>query len=198
MTNTKFYLDTNISSNYSEEIWMPVIKFEGYYEVSSLGRVKTLPKKQNGFKDRILKPMVNKFGYVYVMLMGRKHIFIHRLVAEAFIDNPSNKSSVNHINGVKDGNYVSNLEWVTLSENSKHAYKIGLSKVNKTMLGKKGALCHHSIPVDQYSKHGEFIKKFPSGKTAAEELGLSQGNIWSCLNGFYKTTGGFIFKYSEI
>lgn len=195
MSSIKYYLDTDINTSYAKEFWRPVVGWEGGYEVSSLGRVKTLPKKQNGFKNRLLKPMVNPFGYVYVMLSERKHIFIHRLVAIAFIKNPNNKPSVNHINGKKDDNYLWNLEWVTRSENCKHAYRTGLSKVNKTFLGKKGALCPHSIPVEQYSKDGVFIKKWAAAKEAARELNLSQGNITSCCKGTYKSTGGFVFKY---
>lgn len=192
----KYYKDNNVATEFAREFWRPVVGYEAKYEISSLGRVKSLPKKQNGYNERLLKQIVNPFGYVYVMLSGKRHMFVHRLVAEAFILNHSKKPFVNHINGVKDDNYWANLEWCTASENRKHAFRIGLQKVNKTALGKKGLLCPHSIPVNQYSLNGEFIKWWPAARTAADELGLSQGNIWSCCNGKYRHTGGFIFKYA--
>ena len=159
MSNIKYYKDTDISKEYAKEYWRPVVGYEGKYEVSSLGRVKTLPKQQNGRVTRLLKPAVNRFGYVYVMLSGGKHIFVHRLVAEAFIFNHEKKPFVNHINGCKVDNYLWNLEWCTASENQKHGFRTGLMKPQKTMLGKKGALCPNSKPINQYLKDGTFVKK---------------------------------------
>lgn len=193
-THHKYYLDTDIGNKYPKEFWRQVVGHHGY-EISTYGRVKTLPKQQNGYKTRLLKPIKNPFGYVYVMLSNRKHIFVHRLVAEAFIKNSKNKPHVNHLNGNKEDNRLWNLEWCTRSENQLHGYRTGLIKVNKTALGKKGALSPHSIPIIQYTKSGEFIKEWSCQTEAAEKLGLSQGNIGSCLKGTYKSTGGFTFKY---
>lgn len=191
----KYYLDTDINSKYTNELWKPVVGFEGLYEVSNLGRVKTLAKKHNNYTDKLLKPIKNPFGYVYVMLSGRKHIFVHRLVAQAFILNKLNKPFVNHKNGDKEDNRHCNLEWCTRSENQLHGYRTGLLKVNKTMLGKRGVLCCHSKPIEQYTIDGVFIKKWSSQKEAARELKLSQGNINSTITGRYKHTGGFVFKF---
>ena len=93
-----------------------------------MGRVKSFIR-HNGTSKRILKPRKNRGGYFYVILYKNKKpksITIHRLVAEAFIKNPQGKRTINHINGVKADNRLSNLEWNTYSENHKHAYANGL------------------------------------------------------------------------
>lgn len=120
------------------EIWKPVKGYESLYEVSNLGRVKGLPKKvrckENNFRtvrERILKSNTNECGYMIVSLYKDKkcvHARVHRLVAQAFIPNTENKRCVNHIDGNKANNAVSNLEWCTHSENMYHAYQKGLWK----------------------------------------------------------------------
>ena len=116
-----------------DEIWKDIEGYENDYQVSNLGRVKSLPKKcWNGkgywFRDgRILIPIKSKKGYLNVWC--RKRIFkVHRLVANAFIPNPQNLPQVNHIDGDKSNNYVNNLEWISPKENIKHSHKLGLSR----------------------------------------------------------------------
>lgn len=113
------------------ELWRDIPGYEGYYQVSNLGRIKSLPRlvksKNNGVrktKEILLKPQSDDEGYQSVGLHkenSQKDCRIHRLVAEAFIPNPENKPQVNHIDGVKYHNNVRNLEWVTNSENMIHA-----------------------------------------------------------------------------
>ena len=109
--------------------------FEGLYEVSNKGRVRSVDRvfiKKNGrmqpVKGKILKQTKDKDGYYKVYLCNQgleKNVFVHRLVAEAFIPNPNNLPQVNHINSKRDDNRVENLEWVTAKQNSEHAYKFG-------------------------------------------------------------------------
>ena len=125
-----------------EETWKDIQGFEGYYQVSNLGRVKSLERyvchsgKAMLRKERIRKPFDNQ-GYWNLTLHKDKqdyHTTIHQLVAKAFIPNPDNLPVVNHKDGNKKNNCVDNLEWVTASENSRHAIKIGLISVEQCKL----------------------------------------------------------------
>lgn len=115
--------------------FVPVIGYEGYYEVNRIGQVKSLArfvKNGNRYifrKERILKSIMGNCGYYVVVLCKnsiKKPHTIHRIIAITFIPNPENKPQVNHINGIKSDNSINNLEWCTSSENSKHAHDTGL------------------------------------------------------------------------
>lgn len=119
------------------EVWRDIEDYFGRYQVSNFGRVKTLERRAKRRNDsfhiipeKIKSTRINKSGYVSVYLSINKryrHFFVHRLVAACFIgERPSNKHFVNHIDGNKKNNKESNLEWVTVSENHKHAFKLGL------------------------------------------------------------------------
>jgi hypothetical protein len=131
------------------EIWRPVLEYEGYYEVSNLGRLRSVDrestfysKRHNDYVTRVFKGKLiehigtDRDGYRKVTLakdgVNRKRPMF-RLVAEAFVNNPDpeNKISVNHIDGVKTNDRAENLEWVTRSENMLHAYRTGLAEANK-------------------------------------------------------------------
>ncbi|MGM1462396.1 NUMOD4 domain-containing protein [Bacillus cereus group sp. BceL310] len=111
------------------EIWRDIEGYEGLYQVSNLGRVRSLKKNK-----MIMKPFVNEEGYLRITLLKdrkKNNLRVHRLVAKAFIYNKDNKPEVNHINAIKSDNKVNNLEWVTPKENMKHANDLGLIKRRK-------------------------------------------------------------------
>lgn len=143
-----------------QEIWKDVPGYEGYYLVSNLGIVKSLNRtvaiRSGVYGERkgvILKQVNDKFGYPTVPLYGprkKARFKIHRLVALAFLDNPENKRTVNHIDGVKDNNRLENLEWATNSENNLHAYKVGL---RSSQQGENNPMFKTGV-----NTHGEFNK----------------------------------------
>ena len=117
------------------EKWKKVNGYEGIYEVSNLGRVKSLPRYVNSryglrlVSERILKPFVGQYPVVNLCKNSEPHKhYVHRLVVEAFLPNTENKPCVNHIDGVKENNSLSNLEWVTYSENAQHAMDNNLNR----------------------------------------------------------------------
>lgn len=114
------------------EIWKPIAGYEGLYEVSNLGNIKSLRR------NKIMKQGVHSFGYRYVILSKNnesKNLLVHRLVAEAFISKIEGKTDVNHIDGNKYNNSVDNLEWVSKSENMYHAYRTGIRCVTEKQRG---------------------------------------------------------------
>lgn len=118
------------------EIWKDIYGYENLYQISNLGRIKSLSHINNLGKLRpecILGNRLSDRGYHTAVLYNNgkpKSFKVHRLVAFAFIPNPDNKPHVNHIDGVKSNNLINNLEWVTISENQKHAFNIGLNKIS--------------------------------------------------------------------
>ena len=111
------------------EIWKDIVGYEGLYQVSNFGRIKSFPRKYTQKEIKILKPVLSKGGYLQCHLIkdGKSKTFaIHRLVAEAFLSNPNNLPEVNHKFGNKFDNYYENLEWCNSSQNKQHAFNMGL------------------------------------------------------------------------
>ena len=128
-----------------KEVWKDIVGFEGFYQISNMGNVISYHKEE----PRLLSPAPDKDGYLFTHIRGykgkRKTLRIHRAVAEHFIDNPENKPQVNHINGNKADNRVQNLEWVTPSENMKHAIENGLWEWTPRKGGRKSVLTEEDI-----------------------------------------------------
>lgn len=175
------------------EIWKNIEGYEGFYQVSNMGRVKSLERKNSQgrtVKERILKPAVKKAGYVEVNLYAGgkpKTLKVHRLVCEAFNDNRDEKPEVNHINEIKTDNRACNLEWCTRRENCNHGTR-------NSRAGKAIAKAN-SKPLGQWTKEGELVKTWSSLTEIGRQTGFSRGNISQVANGNRKTAYGFIWRY---
>lgn len=172
---------------------------EGYpdYFVTLEGKVWSA--KRNQF--RILKPCKDKDGYGLYKLRHKgqcKTFKGHRLVALMFIPNPKGKSDVNHKDGNKLNNCVSNLEWCTRLENNQHGFRTGLLKhfthAHRKKSGRKSAL-RNSRAVWQLTLEGKKIKRFKSAKEVQRKLGLWQSNISRCCNGQATKAFGYKWEY---
>lgn len=176
------------------EIWMDIEDYKGHYQVSNLGKVRSLDRtnkhsenKIRMIKGRLLKIQINnkRNGYCEISLHKEgfeKRYKIHRLVAIAFIPNPNNKKEVNHIDGNKSNNCVENLEWVTSIENIKHAWDNGLSNSNHR---KKKIVCLESGII------------FNSVNEASIMLNCDRRSIFRQLKGEVKSVKGMTFHYHK-
>ena len=176
----------------SEEIWKDIPGFEGLYQVSDHGRIRSFVKWRTRSTDpRIMAIRPDRKGYLRCYIGGR-NIPVHRVVATTFLENPQKKPQVNHIDGNKLNNSIGNLEWVTNTENQRHAFKNGL-KTTKHLTDAT------SKPVLQFSKDGDFIAQFKSTCDASRKTGVDQTSICNCCNKkrHRNTAGGFIWKYAQ-
>lgn len=185
-----------------EEIWKHVVGYEGY-EVSNLGRVRSLPKITRSVvpdrynSTRILKQSPDGKGYMMVWLYKgkkRKTMKVHRLVANAFIPNPECKPQIDHINAVKTDNRVCNLRWCTEKENSNNP--ITVKRNGEAHFGIKSG-CNREVL--QYTMNGDFVRMLESINDIERELGISHAHIVGCCKGYKykKSAGGFIWKYAN-
>lgn len=176
------------------EIWKDVVGYEGLYQVSDRGRIKSIcsyVRLQNGElmkkKPHILK-LQDRCGYKCVNLFkgGRSHTLnIHRLVAEAFLPNPHRYSVVNHKDENKSNNSLSNLEWCT------HAYNLSYGTAQRRRAVSQGKV------VLQLDKNGAFIKRHLTLMDACRDTGINFQNISQCCNNKRKTAGGYCWKFEE-
>ena len=192
------------------EIWKPVVGYEGLYECSNLGNVRSLNYRHTN-TIKTLSPSINKDGYIRVHLWKNckgKVLAVHRLVAEAFLPNPDNKPQIDHINTDKTNNTVwlnedgsvnyekTNLRWVTKKENINNPLTI--KHLSKTKIGNENAKSIYRA-VLQYTKDGKLIKEWASMNSAARELKISRSGICDCCNGRNrcKSYGGYVWRYKN-
>lgn len=160
------------------EIWKNVVGYEGYYEVSSMGRVRNFETKH------VLKHFLCS-GYPRVGLRRenkKNGMYIHRLVATAFIPNPNNYPQVNHRDETRHNNNVENLEWCTCQ------YNLAYGTARERMTLKR------SMPILQKTKDGKIVKAYQSSRQAERETGISNRIIRNCVNGNRKFAGGYIWE----
>lgn len=193
----------------NEEIWKDIKGYEGIYQVSNLGRIKSLArtiKYQNTerkVKEKIRKTFIGKQGYEKVELSKygiNKKYNVHTIVAKTFLDKKCEKLEVNHINGIKTDNRVANLEWCTRSENELHAYRTGLAKNTKKQRETAREYCKNNKTkiIVQLDLNFNFIKEWKSAKEVEEVLGISRKNISQCVTGRNKSAGGYIWLTHEL
>ena len=168
------------------EHWKEIAGYEGLYEVSDQGRVKSLGNNKSG-KEKILKPGKTHGGYLVIGIRKdgqRKFLLVHRLVAESFIQNPQGFKTVNHKDEVKTNNAASNLEWMSIKDNinyGTHNKRVGESLSKQVQMSDK--------------KTGELLDTFPSTSEAGRVTGISVSHICECCNGKRKSAGGYVWRY---
>lgn len=181
------------------EIWKDIKGYEGFYQVSNLGNVKSLKrtwfskdKKGNNKicsnNEKILKPSDNGCGYLVVNLSKNnkyKMFTVHKLVAVAFVLNDKKLKCINHKDENKKNNNCDNLEWCT------HKYNNNYGDHNKKLSESKCFL------IDQYDLEGNFIKTWLGMRNIERELGIKNQGICSCCKGKLKTSGGYVWKYNK-
>jgi len=179
------------------EIWKDIKDYEGFYQISNFGRIKSLQRyKQNHSKLQLVPEKIisvhkqyrkNDNEYLNVVLnknSKEKNKFVHRLVAQAFLENYDEKLQVNHKNGIKYDNRVENLEMVTQSENIRHSIDVLKRKTNgKAIL--------------QYDLENNFIREYESACVASRETRICRSCINDCCRNRkkHKTAGGYIWKF---
>lgn len=193
LSNGAFYLIGDIYGiiklmivSLEKEVWMPIKGYEGLYEVSNHGRIRSLPKR-GFYKTALLKQRDNGFGYKICILTKnnkRRTFMVHRIVAEAFLPNTKNKKQVNHIDGNKYNNNLDNLEWCTNSENQLHKFRT------------LGCEAHGGKPKREIVCRETGIK-YSSAYDASRLTGINRSNIFSVASRKYgyKTAGGFHWDF---
>ena len=184
-----------------QEIWKDVVGYEGYYQVSNLGRIYSIPR--NHTKGGFRKLHLDKDGYARVDLYNKNHkgkLFgVHRLVALAFIPNPQNLPMINHKDENPNNNCVDNLEWCDCKYNNNYGtrnIKLGLAQKGKYVPKGKDNWCSKSV--NQYDKKGNLLKKWGSIAEATHSISdkAVTTNISACCKNKLKSAYGFIWRYA--
>lgn len=184
-------------------IWKDILGYEGLYQVSSCGEVRSLDTivtqisrhgtpMQRVYYGKVLKQRTGKAGYNYIILSKeglQKTHKVHRLVALHFVESVTGCEVVNHIDGDKLNNHFSNLEWTTVTGNNRHAVNLGLAACLRTGAKSNSAKYIYSM----YDETGKFLKEF-IGLEEMLALGLNQSSVWACCVGKQNTYKGYKFN----
>lgn len=203
------YIDPNSDrwlnlTDLPNEEWKDIKDFEGLYQVSNYGRVKSLERTRRLYSKEIYVPEIirrngcDMNGYQILPLNKDSKKYtkkIHRLVAESFISNPENKPCINHLNCNKNDNRVINLEWCTIKENNQYCCKVG-HHYNPT-LGKFRGDNPKSKKIVQKNKNDKIIKIWNCADDIADFLGVNRRTIGKCCRKEVKTVKGFILEYEN-
>lgn len=178
----------------------PIKDFPEYY-ITDAGDVFSRQTMNNpDGRIKKLKLTKDRFGYLRASLYDTNHkhylCLVHRLVAETFILNPENKPQVNHKNGIKSDNRVENLEWTSVSENIKHAYRVLGKKPNCPNTGRFGKDSTRAIIVQQI-KDGNVVAEYYGAREASRKTGIHRNSIYQCCQGVNKSGGGYQWQYKK-
>lgn len=190
-----------------EEIWKDIEGYEGIYQVSNLGRIRSLdryitkPHPRNGVptrylkKGQIVKTFAGRYGYIGAVLKfehKQKNFMVHRLVAKAFVPGYFDGADVNHKDCNRQNNRADNLEWMTRRDNLKYSNGDTASAIEQIHRSQRK-------PIIQMTMEGEFIREWPSIHSAHLALGLDSKSISGVCHQNYgtKTCGGFRWKFKE-
>lgn len=179
-----------------KEVWKDIKGYEGLYQVSNKGNVKSLNYHKEGY-EKTLKPKKHNKGYLQIQLMGKENrtFTIHRLVAEAFLPNPNNYPCINHKDENKQNNSLDNLEWCDNSYNAKYSIKLHPERIkNRKYTSKKSKL---NYKVNQFDNEGNLIKTWNNSRTIFLETGMSDWAISECCKGNRKSAYGFNWQYAN-
>lgn len=169
-----------------DEVWKPVVGYEGLYEVSNLGSIRGVKR------GKLLKPGKGKYLFVVLCKDGIRHeTSVHRIVATAFCPNPDNKPEVNHINEIKTDNRAENLEWCTRVENlmwGTGARRRAMSQVNHPSKSKQ---------IEQFSLDGKSVRVFPSTHEMERLTGFDRAAVYRAITGKRPTAYGYKWRFAN-
>ena len=192
-----------------QEIWKDIEGYEGMYQVSNLGRVKALDRRDN--KGKLQKEKLRKFGtkkdgYKIISLSKNnklKSYVLHRIVAKAFVPNPDNLPEIDHINGIRDDNRVENLRWCTRQQNNSYPETRRNNSLAQKRRFERDPLerlktISRQCPVYLVSETGEILKRYEYVREAADDLHVHASNISACCRGKIQQILGYRFKYANV
>ena len=192
---------------FNNEIWKPILGYENLYEISNMGKVRSLNYLGHHI-TKILKVSLDSKGYYHLNLFKNgesKTVLLHRLIAQAFIPNRDNKPYLDHINTIRTDNRIENLRWCTRRENQNNpitrykqrlASSLSIKKIRTATENlEKGR--HHYKRVRMYSKDNKFINIYNSLSEASKENNIATSSICSCCHGKLKYAGGYKWEYEN-